>query len=113
MSLDRLVIDLCWRFSHGVLYTGERLVGFGYNIVPNYLCGHPLETLYHLFFWCQLAQSGISWVQSLLFRAAPLAPTLTICHRLFGFSNDELLVVPLVFVYLLNVLKVPDLGHAK
>ena len=51
------------------------------------------------------AQSGISWVQSLLFRAAPLAPTLTIRHLLFGFSNDELLIVPLVFVYLLNVLK--------
>ena len=105
MSLDRPVIDLCWRVSHGVLYTAERLVGFGYNIVPNCLCGHPLETLYHLFFLCPLAQSGISRVQSLLFQAAPLAPTLTIRHLLFGFSNDELLVVPLVFVYFLNVLK--------
>ena len=101
MSLDRPVIDLCRRVSHGVLYTAERLVGFGYNIVPNCLCGHPLETLYHLFFWCSLAQSGISLAQSLLFRAAPLAPTLTIRHLLFGFSNDELLVVRLV----------PDLGH--
>ena len=27
MSLDRPVIDLCWRVSHGVLYTAERLVG--------------------------------------------------------------------------------------
>ena len=53
MSLDRPVIDLCWRVSHGVLYTAERLVGFGYNIVPNCICGHLLETLYHLFFfWC-------------------------------------------------------------
>ena len=51
MSLDRPVIDLCWRVSHGVLYTAERLVGFGYNIVPNCLYGHPLETLYHLFFF--------------------------------------------------------------
>ena len=50
MSLDRPVINLCWRVSHGVLYTAERLVGFGYNIVPNCLCGHPLETLYPLFF---------------------------------------------------------------
>ena len=66
---------------------------------------YPVETLYHLFSLCPLAQSGISWVQSLLFRAAPLAPTLTIRHLLFGFSNDELLVVPLLFVYLLNVLK--------
>ena len=56
-------------------------------------------------FFCPLVQSGISWVQSLLFRAAPLAPTVTIRHLLFGFSNDELLVVPLVFVSLLNVLK--------
>ena len=105
MSLDRPVIDLCWCVSHGVLYTAERLVGFGYNMVPNCLCGHPLETLHHLFLLCPLAQSGISWVQSLLFRAAPLAPTLTIRHILFGFSNDELLIVPMVFVYLLNVLK--------
>ena len=105
MSLDRPVTDLCWRVSYGVLHTAERLVWFGYNIVPNCLCGHPLETLYHLLFLCPLAQSVISWVQSLLFRAAPLAPTLTIRHLLFGFYNDELLVVPLVFVYLLNVLK--------
>ena len=104
MYLDRPVVDLCWRVSHGVLYTAERLVGFGYNIVPNCLCGHPLETLYHLFLWCPLAQSGISWAPSLLFQAAPLAPTQAIRHILFGFSNDELLVVPLVFVYLLNVL---------
>ena len=104
MPLDRPVIDLCWRVSHGVLYTAKRLVGFGYNIVPHCLCGHPMETLYRLFFLRPLAQSGISWVQSLLFRAAPLAPTLTIRHLLFGFSNDELLVVP-GFVYLLNVLK--------
>ena len=106
MSLDCPVIDLCWRVSHGALYTAERLVGFGYNIVPNCLCGHLLVTLYHLFLIvCPLAQSVISWVQSLLFRAAPLALTLTIRHLLFGFSNDELLVVPLVFIYLLNVLK--------
>ena len=76
MSLDRPVIDLCWR----VLYIAKRLVGFGYNIVPNCLCDHPLETLYHLFFFfaCPLAQSGISWAHSLIFRAAPLTPTLKI-----------------------------------
>ena len=82
MSLDCPVADLCWRVSDGVLYAAERLVGFGYNIVPNCLCGHPLQTLYHCF-WCPLAQSIISWVQSLLFRAAPLAPNLTIRHLLF------------------------------
>ena len=105
MPLDRPVIDLCWRVSHGVLYTAERLVGFGYNIVPNCFCGYPLETIELLFFSCPLAQSGISWAQSLLFRAAPLAPTLEPRHLLFGFSDDELRVVPRVFVYLLNVLK--------
>ena len=39
------------------------------------------------------------------FSAAPLAPTLEPRHLLFGFSDDELRVVPWVFVYLLNVLK--------
>ena len=107
MSLDRPVIDLCWRISHSVLYTAERRVGFGYNIdiVPNCFCGYPLETLEHSFFSCPLAQSGISWAQSLLFWAAPLAPTLEPPHLLFGFSDEELRVVPRVFVYLLNVLK--------
>ena len=47
MPLDRPVIYLCWRVSHGVLYTAERLVGFGYNIVPNCFCGYPLETIEH------------------------------------------------------------------
>ena len=75
------------------------------SLRSNCLCDHPLETLYHLLFWCPLAHSGISWAQSLLFRATPFSPTLTIRYLLFGFSNDELLVVPLVFVYLLNVLK--------
>ena len=56
-------------------------------------------------FFYSLAQSGISWAQYLLFRAEPLAPTLEPRHLLFGFSDDEIRVVPRVFVYLLNVLK--------
>ena len=39
------------------------------------------------------------------FPGTPLAPNLEIRHLLFGFSGDELLVVPRVFVYLSNVLK--------
>ena len=46
-----------------------------------------------------MAKSGIDWVQSLLYRAAPLAPTILLRHVLFGFNPDELLVVPRVFVY--------------
>ena len=55
--LDRPVIDLCWRVSHGVLYTAERLVGFGYNIVPNCFCGYPLETIEHFFFRVRLPRA--------------------------------------------------------
>ena len=105
MPLDRPVIDLCWRVSHGVVYTLERLVGFGYDLDPSCFCGHPLESLFHLFFSCPLAQSGVSWAQSILFRAAPLAPTLEVKHLLFGFSEAELAGIPGVFVYILNVLK--------
>ena len=105
MPLDRPVIDLCWRVSHGLLYTLERLIGFGYDLDPTCFCGHPLESLYHLFFSCPLAQSGVSWAQSLLFRAAHLAPALEVRHLLFGFSEAELAVVPRVFVYVLNVLE--------
>ena len=50
-------------------------------------------------------KSGIDWIQSLLFRAAPLSPSIVLRHVLFGFSPDELLVVPRVFVYLLHSLK--------
>ena len=40
-----------------------------------------------------------------MFLASPLCPTLLLCHVLFGFSSDELSVVPKVFCYLLNVSK--------
>ena len=95
MSLDRPV-----KTSVGV----SAMVSIGLDTTWFRTASVVIQRLYHLFF-CPLAQSGISWVQSLLFRAAPLAPTLTIRHLLFGFSNDELLVVLSVFVYLINVLK--------
>lgn len=103
LPLDRKVIDLNWKISHGVLYTAERLSSFGYDIPTACFCGFHMESLEHLFFSCPLAQSGISWIQSLLFRASPLAPSIEARHVLFGFSSDEFLCVPRVFAYLLNV----------
>ena len=104
-DIDRPVIDLSWKIAHGVLYTAERLVSFGYGIPTVCFCGHPTESLEHLFFHCPLAASVLSWLHSLLFRFSlsfgPFLPR----HVLFGFSGDELLCVPRFFVYALNVCK--------
>ncbi len=105
MPFDRPAIDLSWKISHGVLYTADRLSSFGYDIPTQCFCNNPLESSEHLFFHCPLAKSGIDWIQSQLFLAAPLAPSLCLRHLLFGFSPDELVVVPRIFVYLLLVLK--------
>ena len=105
MPLDRGVVDLSWKVCHGVLFTMDRLISFGYDLPPACFCGYPLESADHLFFHCPLARSGVDWVQSLLFRSAPLAPTLVLRHVLFGFAPDELSAVPRVFIYLLHVLK--------
>ena len=105
MPFDRHVIDLNWKVAHGVLYTADRLISFGYSISGACFCGSPLESPEHLFFSCPLAQSGIDWLQSLLFSFSPMAPSLELCHLLFGFNNEELLCVPRVFSYLLNVCK--------
>lgn len=40
-----------------------------------------------------------------MFNCSPLSPSLECRHALFGFSDDELLCVPRVFVYMLNVCK--------
>ena len=50
-------------------------------------------------------QSGFDWIQSMLFLASPMAPSITFRHALFGFSSDDLLCVPRVFAYMLNVCK--------
>lgn len=105
MPLDRKVIDLSWKISHGVLYTAERLSSFGYNLPTSCFCGFHMESLDHLFFFCPLAKSAIDWIQSLLFIASPLAPSLSLRHILFGFSADEMLCVPRLFVYLIHVCK--------
>ena len=104
-GIDRPVIDLSWQISHGVLYTVDRLLSFGYSLDPHCFCGPVAETPSHLFFDCPLAQSGLSWLQSLMFRFSTLCPVLVCRHVLFGFSSSELCVVPRVFVYLLNLLK--------
>lgn len=80
MPLDRQVIDLNWKVAHGVLYTAERLCSFGYDIPKACFCGFHLESSSHFFFSCPLAQSGIAWIQSLLFRASPLAPSIELHH---------------------------------
>lgn len=79
-------------------------IPFGYDYDPNCFCG-TLETPSHLFFECALAQSVLGLIQSLMFRASSLCPSLLCCHVLFGFSASELAVVPRVFFYLLNLAK--------
>ena len=101
--ISNTVIDLSWKIAHGVLYTAQRLSSFGYDLSTASLCGHNMESLDHLFFYCPLASSVLSWLQLLLFRAAPLAPPFVCRHALFGFSEDELCVVPLFLVYAINV----------
>ena len=71
MPFDRKPIDLCWKVAHGVLYTAHRLVSFGLNVPPDCFCGHSIETLEHLFFYCPLDKSGLDWIQSLLFMSSP------------------------------------------
>ena len=85
MPLDRKPID--------------RLVSFGLSVPSDCLCGHCDYTLEHLFFHCPLAQSGLDWIESLLFLSSPLAPAIAVRHVLFGLG------VPCVFCYLLSLLK--------
>ena len=103
--VDRQVIDLAWKVSHGILYTASRLVSFGYSVPLACFCGPVRETSVHLFFDCPLAQSALSWIQSLMFRWSRLVPSLECHHVLFGFHSHELRTVPRVFCYLLNVVK--------
>ena len=105
MPLDRQVIDLKWKIAHGVLYTAEHLASSGYPFQMACFCGAQLEDLEHLFFSCPLAQSGIAWIQSLLFLHTPCCPSLVARHLLIGLSAVELRSAPKLFTYLLNVCK--------
>lgn len=105
MPLDRQVRDLNWKIAHGVLYTDERLISVSYQYQLSCFCGHPLESLEHLFFSCPLFRTGLDWIQSLLFLASLLASSINVPHALFDFSSDDLRCVPRMFAYLLNVSK--------
>jgi len=50
-NLDRPVIDRSWKVAHGVLYTTDRLIGFGYDIDATCFWNTALETPSHLFFF--------------------------------------------------------------
>ncbi|XP_068704186.1 uncharacterized protein [Montipora foliosa] len=102
---DCPVIDLNWKVAHGVLYTPDRLIGFGYSVDPSCFCSSAPECPSHLFFSCPLAQSVLSWLQSLLFMFSSSSPSLVCRHVLFGFSPDEIRRVPRIFVYMLGVYK--------
>ena len=104
-DLDSQVTDLCWKIAHGLLYTMQRLASFGMPVPLPFFCGAPVESLEHLFFYCPLAQSVLSWLQSLMFSFPPMCQVILCRHVLFGFNSHELRVTPRVFVYLLNVLK--------
>ena len=104
-DLDRQVIDLSWKIAHGVLYAAQRLGSFGLPVPLSCFFGAPVESLEHLFFLCPLAQSVLSWLQSLLFAFSPMCPVILCRHVLFGVNSDELRVTPRIFVYLLNLAK--------
>ena len=65
-DLDRHVSDLNWKIAHGVLYTAQRLASFGLSALLPCFCGALVETPEHLFFYCPVAQSVLSWLQSFL-----------------------------------------------
>ena len=102
IPLDRRVSDLAWKVAHGVLYTAKRLHGFGYGLSPLCFSGFPLESLKHLFIFCPMAQSGLTWIQSLLSIAAPRAPCMEVKQVLFAFSRDDLRTLTFVDVYLVG-----------
>ena len=64
-----------------------------------------LSPLSICFFSCPLAQSVLSWLQSLMFSYSSMCPVILCRHVLFGFSPDELRDTPRIFAYLLNVCK--------
>ena len=100
-----LLLIYVGKFHMGSFYTAERLAGFGYAHSTACFCSVPVESLQLLFFHCPLAVSVLCWLQSIMFLASPLCPSILVCHVLFGFSADELSAVPPVLVYMLNVCK--------
>ena len=97
------VIDLVWKIFHWVLYTAERLSSFDYHLSTTGFCANQRKSLQYLFFYCPLEVSLLSWLQSLMFLAAPLCPIILLRRVLFGFSSDEVSLVPQVFICLTSV----------
>ena len=62
------VLDFTWKVAHGVVLTAQRLISFGLHVSQHCFCGPVLESVSHLLFACPLAQSVLSWLQSLMFR---------------------------------------------
>ena len=81
---DRQVIDLSWKIAHGILYTAAWLASFSFHFRTSCFCGPVSETFEHLFFYCPLAYSFLSWLQSLMFICSPLAPSLVCRHALLA-----------------------------
>ena len=104
-GIHRSVIHINWKIAHGVLYAAQRLVSFGSPVPLPCFCGALVETLEHLFFYCPLAQSILSWLQSLMFVFSSMSPILSLRQVLFGISSDELIAASRIFVYLLNLSK--------
>lgn len=104
-DLDRPVIDLSWKGAAEFFKPLSVCPLLVMMFLCLGFCSAPCESLRHLFFDCPLAVRVLSWLQSLLFCSSPLSPTILARHVLFGFSSDELHVVPRVFVYLLNICK--------
>lgn len=100
-----LTFSLNWKLAHGVLYTAQRLASFRLPVPLPCFCGAPVESLDHFFFYCPLAYSVLSWLQSLMFSFSFMCPALLLHHFRFGFSSDELCATPRVLVYLLNLFK--------
>ena len=104
-NVDRPVIDLNWKIAHGMLYIAQRPASFRLPVPLPYFCDFPIASLDHLFFYCPLTHSFLSWLQALMFSYSSLCPALLLRHARFGFSSNELCVTPRIFVYLLNLCK--------
>ena len=84
----------------------EDLIALSVLVIPSTPAAFvvwPLNVFLICFFSCPLAQSALSWLQSLMFRFSSLSPSLVCRHVLFGFSPDEVRSIPRIFVYMLNV----------
>ena len=85
------------------MYTADLLIGLVYAIDANCFCSTALENPSHMFFSCPLAQSALSWLQSLMFSYSSSCPSLVCRHVLSGFAPHELRSLPKVFIHVLNV----------